>query len=174
MVSLPDEPGLYKFADGPIFGNLNFGTRGDEGDDETQPTVLEMIAELKQKMQVAMVTIREDQAGIMDHLWGSMMCLSSAACSVNARMQGMEDVVGDTEAVLDVHNLGDLSKRLMMAIARFDESEILNIQDKGGRGSQAGGAFLVGQGKQPSASHYAQERDQCHRDLFTNDNDDRQ
>ena len=87
------------------------------------------IAELDQKMQAAMGMIREDQVGIMDHLWGSLMRLSSAARSVQERMQGMEDVVGDTEAVLDEHNLGDLSEGLMMTIARFDESEILNIQD---------------------------------------------
>ena len=128
MVSLLDEPGLYKFADGPIFGNLDFGSS-----DEAKPTVLAIgaaIAELDQKMQAAMGTIREDQNGIMNHLWGSLMRLSSAARSGQERMQGMEDVVGDTEAVLDEHNLGDLSEGLMMAIARFDESEILNIQDK--------------------------------------------
>jgi len=89
-----------------------------------------MIAELDQKMQAAMGAIREDQVGIMDHLWGSMMRLSSAARSVKARMKGMEDVVGDAEAILDEHNLGDLNEGLMMTIARFDESEILNIQDK--------------------------------------------
>ena len=88
------------------------------------------IAELDQKMQAAMVTIREDQDGIMNHLWGSLMRLSSAARSVQERMQGMEDVVGDTEAVLDEHNLGDLSEVLMMALGRVDASEILNIQDK--------------------------------------------
>jgi hypothetical protein len=133
MVSLLDEPGLYKFADGPIFGNLKFGARGEDGDDEAKPTVLEIgaaIAELDQKMQAAMGTIREDQVGIMDHLWGSMMRLSSAARSVKARMQGMEDMVGDAEAVLDKQNLGDLSEGLMMALGRFDASVILNIQDK--------------------------------------------
>jgi len=133
IVSLLDEPGLYKFTDGPIFGNLKFGAGGEDGEDEAKPTLLEIgeaIAELDQKMQVAIGTIREDQAGIMDHLWDSMMCLSSAACSVKARMQCMEVVVGDAEAVLDEHNLGDLSKGLMMALGRFDASVILNIQDK--------------------------------------------
>jgi hypothetical protein len=104
MVSLINEPGLYKFTDGPIFGNLKFGAGGEYGEDEAKPTLLEIraaIAELDQKMQAAMGMIREDQAGIMDHLWGSMMRLSSAACSVKARMQGMEDVVGNAEAVLD-------------------------------------------------------------------------
>ena len=81
-------------------------------------------------MQAAMGTIREDQVGIMDHLWGSLMRLSSAARSVQERMQGMEDVVGDTEAVLDEHNLGDVSEGLMMALGRVDASEILSIQDK--------------------------------------------
>jgi hypothetical protein len=44
MVSLLDEPVLYKYADGPIFGNLKFGAS-----DEAKPTVLEIgaaIAEL--------------------------------------------------------------------------------------------------------------------------------
>ena len=44
MVSLLDEPGLYKFADGPTFGNLDFGSS-----DEAEPTVLAIgaaIAEL--------------------------------------------------------------------------------------------------------------------------------
>jgi hypothetical protein len=61
MVSLLDEPVLYKYADGPIFGNLKFGAS-----DEAKPTVLEIgaaIAELDQKMQAAMGTIREDQVG---------------------------------------------------------------------------------------------------------------
>jgi hypothetical protein len=77
MVFLLDEPGLYKFADGPVFGNLEF-----RASDEAKPTMQEIgavIAELDQKMQAAMGTIREDQVGIMDHLWGSMMRLSSAA-----------------------------------------------------------------------------------------------
>ena len=133
MVSLLDEPGLYKLTDGPIVGNLKFGAGGEDGEDEAKPTLLEIgaaIAELDQKMQAAMETIREDQAGIMDHLWGSMMRLSSAARSVKARMQGMEDVVGDAEAVLDEQNLGDLSEGLMMALGHFDASVILNIQDK--------------------------------------------
>ena len=133
MVSLLDEPGLYKFTDGPIFGNLKFGAGGEDGEDEAKPTLLEIgaaIAELDQKMQVAMGTIREDQNGIMNHLWGSLMRLSSAARSGQERMQGMEDVVGDTEAVLDEHNLGDLSEGLMMALGRVDASEILSIQDK--------------------------------------------
>jgi hypothetical protein len=113
MVSLPDEPGLYKFTDGPIFGNLKFGAGGEDGGVEAKPTLLEIgaaIVELDQKMQVAMGTIREDQAGIMDHLW--------------------EDVVGDAEAVLDEHTLGDLSEGLMMSLDHFDVSEIPNIQDK--------------------------------------------
>jgi len=104
MVSLLDEPGLYKFTDSPIFGNLKFGASGEDGEDEAKPTLLEIgaaIAELDQKMQATMGTIREDQAGIMDHLWGSMMRLSSVARSVKARMQGMEDVVGNAAAVLD-------------------------------------------------------------------------
>jgi hypothetical protein len=37
MVSLLNEPGLYKFADGLIFGNLKFGAS-----DEAKPTVLEI------------------------------------------------------------------------------------------------------------------------------------
>ena len=133
MVSLLNEPGLYNFTNGPIFGNLKFGSGGEDGEDEAKPTLLEIgaaIAELDQKMQAAMRTIREDHAGIMDHLWGSMMCLSSAACSVKARMQGTEDVVGDVEAVLDEQNLGDLSEGLMMALGRFYASVILNIQHK--------------------------------------------
>ena len=128
MVSLLDEPGRYKFADSPIFGNIDFGeTEGAE------PTVLEIgaaIAELDQKMQAAMETIREDQVGIMNHLWGSLQRLSSAARSVQGRMQGLEDGVGDTEAVLEEHNLGDLSEGLMMALGRSDASEILLIQDR--------------------------------------------
>ena len=133
MVSLLEEPGLYKFTDGPIFGNLKFRAGGEDGEDEAKPTLLEIgaaIAELDQKMHAAMGTIREDQAGIMDHLWGSMLRLSSAACLVKARMQSNEGVVGDTEAVLYEQNLGDLSKGLMMALGRFDASVILNIQDK--------------------------------------------
>jgi len=128
MVSLLNEPGLYKFTDGPIFGNLKFGAGGEDGEDEAKPTLLEIgaaIAELDQKMHAAMGTIREDQAGIMDHLWGSMM-----RRSVKARMQGMEDVVGDAKVVLDEQKLGDLSKGLMMVLGHFDASVILNIQDK--------------------------------------------
>ena len=88
------------------------------------------IADLDQKLQAAMVTIREDQVGIMNHLWGSLKRLSSAARSVQERVQGMEDGVGDTEAVLEEHNLGDLSEGLMMALDRGETSEILLIQEK--------------------------------------------
>jgi hypothetical protein len=112
-----------------FFGNLKFGAGGEDGE-EAKPTLLEIgaaIVELDQKMQAAMGTIREDQAGIMVHLWGSMLRLSSAACLVKARMQSNEGVVGDTEAVLYEQNLGDLSKGLMMALGRFDASVILNI-----------------------------------------------
>ena len=128
MVSLLDEPGLYKLTDGPIVGNLKFGAGGEDGEDEAKPTLLEIgaaIAELDQKMHAAMGTIREDQAGIMDHLWVSMM-----RRLLKARMQGMEDVVGDAKAVLDEQNLGDLSEGFMMALGHFDASVILHIQDK--------------------------------------------
>ena len=96
-----------------FFGNLKFGAGGEDGGVEAKPTLLEIgaaIVELDQKMQVAMGKIREDQAGIMDHLW--------------------EDVVGDAEAVLDEHALGDLSEGLMMSLGHFYVSEIPNIQDK--------------------------------------------
>ena len=113
-----------------FFGNLKFGAGGEDGEDEAKPTLLETgaaIVELDQKMQAAMGTIREDQAGIMDHLCGSMLCLSSAACLVKARMQSTEGVVGNAKAVLYEQNLGDLSKGLMMALGHFDASVILNI-----------------------------------------------
>ena len=133
------------------------------------------ITELDQKMQATMGTIREDQAGIMDHLWGSMMRLSNAACSAKARMQGMEDVVGDAEAVLDKHALGDLSKGLMMSLGRFDALEIPNIQDKVvaltdlikavDEDHKQAACFLLGK--------YAREQDRCHWDLIGIDDDDR-
>ena len=115
---------------------------GFDGEDDTEvkstpnPTLLEIrvaIAEIDQKMQVVMRTIREDQVGIMDHLWVSFLRLSSAACSVKARMQGIEDVAGNAEAVLDEHTLGDLSKGLLMALGQLDATEIPDIQDKVGK-----------------------------------------
>ncbi len=45
-------------------------------------------------------------------------------------MQGIEDVVGDAEAVLDEHTLGDLSDGLLMAHGRIDATEIPDIQNK--------------------------------------------
>jgi hypothetical protein len=123
MISLPDKPGAYTFTDGPTFGNLKFRSDGKddkEGRSTPNPTLLEIgmaIEELDQKMQAAMETIREDQVGIMDHLWVSILRLSSAARSVKkARIQGIEDVVGDAKAVLDEHTLGDLSEGLLMAL----------------------------------------------------------
>ena len=79
MISLPIEPGAYTFTDGLTFGNLNFGSNGNddkEGRSTPNPTLLEIgatIEELDQKMQAAMEIIREDQVGIMDHLWVSIL-----------------------------------------------------------------------------------------------------
>ncbi len=79
MISLPVEPGAYTFTDGLTFGNLNFGSNGKddkEGWSTPNPTLLEIgatIEELDQKMQAAMEIIREDQVGIMDHLWVSIL-----------------------------------------------------------------------------------------------------
>jgi hypothetical protein len=42
MVSLLNQPGLDKFTDGPIFGNLKFGAGGEDGEDEAKPTLLEI------------------------------------------------------------------------------------------------------------------------------------
>jgi hypothetical protein len=136
MISLPDEPGAYTFTDGLTFGNLNFGSDGKddkEGRSTPNPTLLEIraaIEELDQTMQATMETIREDQVGIMDHLWVSILRLSSSARSVKARMQSIEDVVGDAEAVLDKYTLGDLSEGLLMALGRLDATEIPDIQNK--------------------------------------------
>ncbi len=125
MISLPNKPGAYTFTDGPSFGNLKFRSDGKddkEGRSTPKPTLLLLeidaaIEELDQKMQAAMETIREDQVGIMDHLWMSILRLSSAARSVKkARIQGIEDVVGNAKAVLDEHTLGDLSEGLLMAL----------------------------------------------------------
>ena len=80
-----------------------------------------------------MGTIREDQVGIMDHLWVSILRLSSAAYLVKARMQGIEGVVCNAEVVLDKQILGDLSEGLLMALGQLDAMEIPDIQDKVGR-----------------------------------------
>jgi hypothetical protein len=133
-ISLPNKPGFFTFKDAPTFRNLEFGTDGEgvpEGK-STDPTLLEIgsaIEELDQKMQAAMGTIREDQLGIMDHLWTSILRLGSAAHLVKARMQGIEDVAGNAEAVLDKHTLGDLSKGFLMALEQLDATATPDIQD---------------------------------------------
>ncbi len=76
-----------------------------------------------------MGTIKEDQVGIMDHLWVFIQRLGNAANSVKARMQGIEDVIGNTEAVLDKHTLEDLSKGLLVALGRLDATANLDIKD---------------------------------------------
>ena len=112
--------------DVPTFRNLKFGSDGEddtEGRSTPNPTLLEIgaaIAELDQKMQTAIGMIREDQVGIMDHLWVPILSLSSTNCLVKARMQGNEDIMGKTKAVLDKHTLGDLSKGLLMALGQLD------------------------------------------------------
>ncbi len=119
-ISLRDS-GLFTFKDPPTFGVLNFGSdvKGGQEGETTDPNLHEIraaIEELDQKMEVAMGMIKEDQVRIMDHLWVSIQRLGNAANSVKVRMQGIEDVVGNAEAVLDKHTLADLSKGLLVAL----------------------------------------------------------
>ena len=123
-ISLGD-PGLFTFKEPPTFGVLNFGSdvKGGQEGETTDPNLQEIraaIEELDQKMEAAMGMIKEDQVGIMDQMWMSIQRLGNAANSVKARMQGIEDVVGNAEAALDKHTLADLSKGLLVALGQLD------------------------------------------------------
>jgi hypothetical protein len=95
-VYLPDEPGMFKFQEPQKFGNLTFEGRGKRGDSSNEEEegcnadgMQEIGSDLKQldkKLHLLIVTIKANQIGMMENLWGSILCLGSAIEAIHTRI----------------------------------------------------------------------------------------
>jgi hypothetical protein len=79
-------------------------------------TVKEAIQDLNRKMCLVLVAVRTDQVGMMDHLWLSIQKLGATIKVVRARLQSVEEDIGDTSDLFEDLAMGDLCEGVVRAL----------------------------------------------------------
>jgi hypothetical protein len=127
-IYLPNELGMFEFVEPQVFGDIEFATQpkqeeravdyctgGEKGEESCKELdkIRNFLKQLNNKLHLLVVSVKSNQVGIMDHLWGSITCLGSALDAFHGRVCGVEQDVGDLAEVLDKYNLVELSEGLM-------------------------------------------------------------
>jgi hypothetical protein len=149
-IYLPNEPGTFKFVEPQVFGDVEFAAQpkreegavdycmgGEKKEDSCKELdeIRSVVKQLDNKLHLLVVSVRSNQVGIMNHLWGSINHLGSALDALHGRVYGVEQDVGNSAEVLDEYNLVDLSEGLMRALGQVapmasSNPQFENLQEK--------------------------------------------
>ena len=86
-------------------------------------------------MCLVLVAVRTDQIGMMDHLWLSIQKLGAAIKAVRARLQSVEEDIGDTSDLFEDLAVGGLCEGVVRALTLSSANaaappELQEITDK--------------------------------------------
>jgi hypothetical protein len=149
-IYLPNELGMFEFVEPQVFGDIEFVTQpkreegavdycmGGEKEEDTCKEfdkIRSVVKQLNNKLHLLVMSVKSNQVGIMNHLWGSITCLGSALDALHGRVCGVEQDMGDLAEVLDKYNLVDSSEGLMRALGQVapmasSNPQFKNLQEK--------------------------------------------